>query len=479
LSDRQAADQVRARIDWKYALGLELTNEGFDYSILSEFRSRLIAVGREHQLLDEMLKRFSEKGWIKARGRARTDSTHILAAIRQLNRLECVGETLRCALNEFATVAPDWLLAQVEAEWFERYSSRFEQYRLPKTQAEQQRLARTIGEDGHHLLSAIYAESTPVLLRKLPAVGTLRAVWVQQYYLEAFAVEWRKPEDLPPNKQLIYSPNDPEARNRTKRDINWTGYSVHLTETCDAETPHLIPHVSTTPATTGDVEMTGVIHSALADKDLLPGEHIVDTGYVSAQHLVDSPTDYSVDLVGPVPPDTSWQALANQGFDISCFTGDWESECAICPMGCKSKSWSRHSDNYDNPVIKVRFNPRDCRACTSREQCTRSPKLPRVLTLKPFPEYQALKKARLRQATEEFKKLYAKRAGVEGTISQGVRAFELRRTRYIGLAKTHLQHIATATAINFSRLWNWLRGVPVAQTRTSRFAALATRLSHI
>lgn len=105
LTDRQAAEALRSRIDWKYALGLEITDSGFDYSVLSEFRGRLIARGREHQILEKILEEFKQKGWLKSRGKARTDSTHVIAAIRQLNRLECVGETLRHCLNELATIA--------------------------------------------------------------------------------------------------------------------------------------------------------------------------------------------------------------------------------------------------------------------------------------------------------------------------------------------------------------------------------------
>ncbi len=107
LTDAQAADAVRARLDWKYALGLELSDPGFDASVLSEFRSRLIAGGAEQVLLDTMLTLFRDQGLLKPRGKQRTDSTHVVAAIHALNRLECVGETLRHALNSLAVVALD------------------------------------------------------------------------------------------------------------------------------------------------------------------------------------------------------------------------------------------------------------------------------------------------------------------------------------------------------------------------------------
>src|SRR5262252_4730795 len=109
LADRQAAEAVRARIDWKYLLGLALTDPGFDFSVLSEFRDRLLASSTEELLLDKLLERCRAMGWLKVRGAQRTDSTHVLGAIRVLNRLELVAETLRAALNAVATVAPDWL----------------------------------------------------------------------------------------------------------------------------------------------------------------------------------------------------------------------------------------------------------------------------------------------------------------------------------------------------------------------------------
>jgi transposase len=161
LSDRQAADAVRGRIDWKYALALELTDPGFDASVLSEFRTRLLHGEAEHLLLETLLTLLQEHGLLKARGTQRTDSTHILAAIRTLNRLELVGETMRYALNRLAVVAPAWLRAHMQPAWPERYGSRVENYRFPKADAARQRLAATIGADGFALLQAAYAPDAP------------------------------------------------------------------------------------------------------------------------------------------------------------------------------------------------------------------------------------------------------------------------------------------------------------------------------
>jgi len=473
LSDRQAADAVRSRIDWKYALALELTDPGFDASVLSEFRGRLIAGNAEQALFETLLTRFREAGLLKPRGRQRTDSTHVLAAIHTLNRLECVGETLRHALNALAVVAPDWLRGHVPAEWSDRYGRRFEDYRLPPGRPERYALAETIGTDGFQLLTTISDPATPHWLREVPAVEVLRRVWVQQFYAPDGPVRWRAAEDLPPSARLICSPYDAEARYSQKRSTEWTGYKVHLTETCQDDLPHLITDVQTTPAPAADFDLPPKIQADLAARELLPSEHIVDAGYVTADHLVTSQKTHGLALVGPVNPGTSWQAKAQQGFDVATFVIDWDAQMATCPRGKTSVLWMPGQDRHAHPVVNIRFARADCCACAVRAQCTHSPSQPRMLTVRPREQHEALQAARQRQTTDEFKATYALRAGIEGTISQGVRVGDLRRSRYLGLAKTHLQHLVTAAAMNLLRVAAWLAEVPRAQTRQSPFGALA------
>ncbi len=473
LSDEQAAEMVRSRIDWKYALGLPLTDTGFDASLLSKFRQRVVAGGEEGALLDDMLQQFAERGWVKARGKQRTDSTQVLAAIRELNRLELVGETLRHALEALAIVAPTWLQGQVTPDWYDRYGARFEQYRLPKEKKEKEALAVRIGQDGHHLLAVVYQQqSQQPHLWPIEAVQTLRQVWVQQYYLVAGEVSWREAGNVPSGSHNIQSPYDPEARYSEKRDIAWTGYKVHLTESCDDNRPHLITHVLTTPACVPDVAVTEEIHTALVEKGLPPATHLVDAGYPDADLLVSSQAQ-GIDLLGPVSQDTSPQARADQGFAAANFTIDWEKQQATCPDGQVSRYW--YPDRSSKPgvtTIHVRFAQADCAACTQRPLCT-SAKLGRSIRLRPQDPHFALQAARHRQQTADFQQRYHKRAGIEGTISQGTRAFALRRTRYIGQAKTHLQHLLTAAAMNITRVVAWLQETPRCQTRRSRFARLA------
>jgi transposase len=486
LPDRKAADAVRGRIDWKYALGLELTDPGFDASVLSEFRARLVTGSAERMLLDTLLVRCRDRGWLQARGRQRTDSTHVLAAIRALNRVELVAETMRHVLDSLALIVPDWLAARAAPEWAERYARRAEDDRLPAGKEARAALARTIGADGYALLAMSYAVDAPVWLRELPAVEILRRVWLQQFYKEVAEdgerLHWRTDaQGLPPAARFISSPYDPDAHLARKRTTQWVGYKVHLTETCESDTPNLITHVETTPAPVADGALTATIHAALADKQLLPAEHLVDTGYLDAELFATIPRDYGVDLVGPTRPDVKWQARAHQGFAAENFTVDWDQRRAICPAGHPSSSWTPAADNRKNAVIKIKFSAADCTPCPSRAQCI-SPEAKRTaprrsLTIRPEAQYQALRAARERERQPAFARLYSKRAGIEGTISQGVRVCRLRRTRYIGLAKTHLGHILTAVAVNLLRIGAWLAGVPRARTRQSAFATLMAGLA--
>lgn len=475
LPDRQAADAVRRRIDLKYLLGLELTDAGFDASVLCEFRARLVDGAAEQRRLDQLLGLCRERGLLTARGRQRTDSTHVLAAVRTLNRLACVGGTLRAARNSLAVVAPAWLQALAPPVWYERYGRPVDNDRRPKAEAEREALAEAIGADGMTLLQAIQAPTAPPWLRQVPTVDVLRRVWRQQYHApdETGRVRWRMAGALPPGALLILSPYDPEARCGGKRDLAWVGDTAHVTETCDDDRPHLITHVETTPAATTDVELTEPVHAALAEHDLLPRTHLVDAGSLSGELLVRSQADHGVDVVGPMPGDHSWQALANQGFAFADFAIDWEAEHVTCPGGQTSFVWTPAHDRHGNDVIHVAFRRADCAACPVRPLCTRATASGRELTLRPRAEHLAIQAARRRQATPAFKQVYAQRAGVEGTLSQGVQRADLRQARYVGLAKTHLQHLATAAALNLVRLGAWLAGEPLVTTRRAAFAALA------
>ena len=492
LSDRQTADSVRGRIDWKYALSLELEDDGFNFTVLTDFRAprlrsstrrgsgslrdRLIEGSREKQILDKMVSRFNELGLLKSRGKQRTDSTHILAALKELTRLEHLEETLKYTLNTLAEVAPSWLSSVLTPDWYDRYGKKTEYSRRAQTAAEKEAKAITIGTDGFHLLEALYAETTPAKIRNLKAVEILRQVWLQQYYAPRDGkVQLRTEKDGPPHAKRIFSPYETEARKSTKRSTSWTGYKVHLTETCEEDLPHLITHVETTVATTQDTTVLPSIHQALAEKEILPQQHLVDQGYTSAQLITSSQKEYGIELFGPVALNAKWQAKEGAGFDMSHFRVNWKRKVVYCPQGKRSRLWKNSHDSYGKPIIHVEFRKSHCSACPVRSQCTRALKNPRGLTLMLQEDYEALAKARQRQKTTEFKAQYSLRSGIEGTISQAVRGFNLRPCRYRGLAKTHLQHILTAAAINLERIYAWLEGIPLAQTRQSHFEKMANQ----
>lgn len=476
LPDRQAAEAVRSRIDWKYMLGLRLDDPGFDYSVLSEFRQRLLQGKAEALLLEKVLERCETLDLLKGKKKQRTDSTHVIAAVRALSLLELVGETMRRVLDEAAQVAPDWLRIHMREEWIKRYARRFDGYGLPNSKAKREELAVAIGEDGVFLLQAIYAEDGPAALKTSPKVETLRRIWIQQFYLEGNKVYWRTKEKWgqPPAGTMIGSPDDIEARYCVKRSTEWTGYKVHYTETCDQDHPRIITHVRTTTSTEHDVKATTPVQNDLKAKGRQPEIHLVDQGYLEIDLLVNSQKQ-GIDLVGPVPTSQQWQDRTEGAYDHTHFQIDWERRAITCPNGKTTTRCSERTTWRGTPSFVFTFPKEDCLPCPVREHCSRAKTAGRVLTLYPQEQYEAQVQARQRQETEAFRKLYGERAGIESTLSQGIRRARIRYARYIGLARTHLQEIASAAAINFVRISNWLSGERPKETRISPFQAFAAQ----
>jgi len=378
---------------------------------------------------------------------------------------------MRHALNVLSEVAPQWLLEHMDPAWAERYEKRFSDFRLPKEEKKRAELAETIGSDGRRLFEQVCAESRLPWLRELEAIETLRRVWMQHYHASEQGTPWRADGELPPSAVLITSPYDVEARYSRKKSTAWTGYKVHFTETCEADAPHLIVEVTPTSATMADGDIVDELHAHLDEQQMLPDQHLMDMGYVDAEMLAESQSRYQVDLVGPVMPDTSWASKEAGRFDHSQFRIDWQAHQVICPAGQTSRDWGHIPDRHGKPSLRVRFPLRLCRSCPLHAQCT--PIAAKVLILRPDEaSYNALKLARSRQETPEFRKLYAKRAGVEGTVAQAVRTCEMRRARYLGSKKLRLQAFFTATAMNVLRAVQWLTGQRPTSTPVSRFAKL-------
>jgi transposase len=300
---------------------------------------------------------------------------------------------------------------------------------------------------------------------------TLRRVWLQQFDAtpEGQPVRWRSAADLPSAPWLMSSPYDLEARYGKKRKTEWTGYKVHVTDTCDDETPHLITDVTTTPAATSDLAIPPTMQAHLATRRLTPREQLVDAGYVTSNHLLTSRTEHGIALMGPVAADQSWQGQAANGFAAAHCVLDWDAKHAICPPGQRRVVWMARPDRHGHATVRIACSQPVCAACASRAECTRAATAPRALRIREHDHNTVLQAARARQQPETFKQVYARRAGIEGTIAQGTRLGDLRRSRDIGLVKTRL----IAAALNFMRVAAWLADIPRAQTRPSAFAALA------
>jgi IS5 family transposase len=503
LTDRQAAEAVRTRIDWKYALGLDLADPGFDDSILSEFRARVAGGGLDQVVLDALLERLAADGLVKASGKMRTDSTHVVSAVRDLNRLELAGESVRACLEALAVAAPQVVAQLLDDSWGKRYAARIDTWRMPASATKKHELALAYGRDGRTLLKVVYAaaSSDPDLafLARLHQVEALRVVLVQNYLTvednrgrEVIKRREADVEGLPPGRSRITSPYDLDARWGVKRDTFWNGYKVHVTETCDTSAaagssssdgdaeavtpPHLITNVETTDATVPDSQMTEPVHDRLAGRDLLPAEHYVDSGYPSAELLVSSLAGFGITLVTPMLADTSPQARAGAGYDRTAFAIDFGAQQATCPQGHASSSWNPVTQRGTETIV-ITFAKGTCGPCPVRSQCTISASGRRQLTVHPRDVHEAQLAARAAQETRDFQARYALRAGVEGTIRQGVAVTGMRHARYRGLAKTRQEHVNAAAALNLIRLHAWWNNHPLYSTRTSHLARLELALA--
>ena len=420
LTDRQAADAVRGRLDWKYCLGLELDDEGFDFSVLSEFRSRLVAGAMETALLEALLARLGTLGLVGAGMPQRTDSTHVLGRIRDLNRLELAGESVRAALEALAAAAPGWLAGVIDASWQQVYGQRIDSFRLPDSKAKRADLAVRYGRDGYYLLRQVHDPGAPGWLADLPAVQALRRIWIQQFCLDASdggeKVIWRGDEQgLPPARSRLVSPYDLDARYAEKRSKGWTGYKVHISETChipDAAgrrpAPDLLTSTETTLAPVTDVEMTEPVHGTLARRGLAPGEHALDSGYASGELLL-AARARGITLLAPLLPDGSPQARSG-GYTAAMFTIDWDSKQVTCPQGAVSSSWTPARSKGTSFTL-VRFAKGTCQPCPARAQCTTAVRSGRQLGLRPRRIHEAITAARAEQASDAWQRRYRIRAG--------------------------------------------------------------------
>ncbi|WP_395292929.1 transposase [Kitasatospora hibisci] len=389
--------------------------------MLAKFRARLVEHGMERLIFDRLVEHCRQAELIVAGGRQRTDSTHVISAVRDLNRLELAGESVRAALEALAVAAPIWLAGAVPvAEWELRYAARVDSWRLPTSKTKRDRLAEVYGQDAHQLLHAIHAPAAPEWLREIEAVQLLRRIFMQTYYVhtdgrgrEVVRKREAEGDGVPPGQLRLASPYDPDARWSAKGDeLFWCGYKVHLTETCDNTpdsttgsaagtwAPNLITDVATTVATAPDVTATAGIQQRPTERRVKPGEHYLDSGYPSAD-LVTAAAGEGITMVTPLLADHSRQARATEGFDKSAFRVDWTARQVRCPEDHISTGWYPVRQHGRDAIV-IEFAREDCRTCPSHDRCTTAARGNRMLTLRPRELHETVAAARAEQKTDTW-----------------------------------------------------------------------------
>lgn len=513
LSDRATVAMVRTRIDWKYALHLPLNYSGFDASVLSEFRDRLVANKAEKLIFDKVLEKMKVEGLLKGRGLQRTDSLSIVGAVRELNRLELVMETMRLALEEVAQKDKPWFLRNIEKIWLERYGEWTQAERVvketgPKAKTETQRLLLQTGQDGFEFLSAIDKEETPSEIGLLGKVQILRQVWKEQYQLttqrtvietvpqcttsddnkisviddnkdkeivktdiELSTPESRKEQGI---VNMIDSPHDPQVRYSQKRGVETTGYKLQLTEVASESEPAIITDIDVVSALSYDGATIADIHQRLLERDLLPQTHLVDMAYVNGQTIVES-ENRSVELLGPIQLDTSLVARNDEGFSSEHFQIDFDNKQAFCPNGQPAQKWVETTGKNARPVIQLQWRKEICALCPMRSKCTQGEN--RGRTMKLSRHHSIIAQRRKEQFTPEFYARYRRRAGVEATLGHLVCYHGARQTPYCGLDKTRYYFLFLATAVNLIRAVAWQSGLRPKRNRVSKLHKLMQQIT--
>jgi transposase len=449
LPDRKAAEAVECNLKWKYALHLPFDADGFDASVLCEFRKRLIIHSAEARVFDVVLAQMQALGLIKTRGTQRTDSLSLFSRARDLGRLELVFETMRCALHAVLDADADWLRMVIPTEWAKRY----QHHCRAERQSDEERaiLTRIIGDDGQRLLDLLDAADAPPDLKELQSVGLLRTVWSQQFERIDGSMQFR-PKGGIGGGERIETPYDPEARWSEKRGNGWVGYKLQVTETEDADQPHLITDIAVTTATQYDGTALPAIRERQQQRGVLPRERYADCGYISGTMIADG-KPLGEDLIGPMRTASTPQSRLPDGFTHADFQIDFEAGQVTGPGGHTTPIISSGSSGQ-----QAVFARKTCAACPLRARCCTGQKEGRALHFQPH--YQDTQAARARQETKAFKDKYNQhRPGIEGCLSALVRGHGIRVCRYTGQRKNHLRALFVGVAVNLRRAARWLAGI--------------------
>ena len=390
---------------------------------------------------------------------------------------------MRALAEALAAVAPDFLAEAVDLEvWAKRYGPRACDWKWPRAKAERDALAEQFGRDGRDLVTALFAQQHRPWLRELPQVAQLCTVLRQNYLIETArdgseVMRRRTDKDgVPPAPLCLASPYDPDARWAAKgKDLFWLGYKLHLTETCEdpdgTGTPNLVTNVHTTPGTTPDNAATVPIHRELAERDLIPAEHYLDSGYPSMPTLAAARREHGITMITPLLGDSSRQAKTSNGYSRDQFTIDYDTRTATCPQGQKSATWNE-TVNDGIEKIHIAFPQRACWTCDAQPVCASSKVRRRAITVFPREIHELQQATRAAQDSKHWRRLYQRRAGIEGTMNQAANSLGLRKARYRGRRKVTLEHYLGATAINMTRLDAYFTHQPLDRTHTSRLIRL-------
>jgi transposase len=440
LPDRQAADMSALRLDWKYALRQELDWAGFHYSDLCNFRKRLLREGQSQVVFEGVVSYLRARGYLKTRGKQRTDATHVLGNVMRLSRLELVWETLRLAVSALVSADAPWTLRWLPASYVESYSQRRMDYRLSTEEVQQQ--LHQAGQEGYWLLDQVAAHGEEAL-RQLPEITLLRRVLDEQFERQDDGRSHARPES-DCTGDVISNPHDPEVRYGSKGRIEWRGYKLQVTETAEETQPvQFITDVAVTSTLETDHRSLAAIQDRLAHRDLAPARQYVDQGYTSGA-TIEASQRRGIDLRGFVPGDTRKPV----GFRLGDFTLDLAAHTATCPAGRSARSFKPVTSGAADVAYRVSFGS-FCRDCPGFGRCTTN-RQGRTLDLSP---YHATIQARRQLAHDPaFHREMHRRSAIEGTLSELVRAQGARRARYRGRSKTLLQACFTAAATNLKRL---------------------------
>jgi len=358
-----------------------------------------------------------------------------------------VVETLRLAVVALVTAHREWCEEVIPPGWEEKYGQRFVRQRY--SEQEWKEYEANIGNDGIWLLERLKDGGAPAELQDLPEVQVLSTVWAQQFREAQGQMVYKDLKKYDGHTQ-IQTPHDPEARYSRKRNFEWLGDKVQLTETEDEGYPHIITDMVATDSNRTDYEELSSIQDRLIQRKCQPGEHYVDAGYMSGPNLAHS-QNMQIDLIGPLPEVVTPQGLLPDGITQAQFLMDPEGKIATCPQGHQA-----HHPSLSGNTWSFHFPKKVCAVCPVRTRCCTG-KGGRTVGMNIH--YSLVQAARYRQNTEAFKQDYHQhRSGVEGSLSALVRGHGLRTSRYIGQKKRNLQAIFTGCAANLKRTTCWLAG---------------------